>query len=76
MEELSARLIGTLVGMRAEIVALRLQQVRRQGGAAIAVEIRQGGTEGLGWNAAIDGEALPPVAAEGTGPGPRRRPFP
>src|ERR1035438_4934554 len=38
VEELAARLVDALVGVRAEVVALRLQQVRRQPRAAIAVE--------------------------------------
>src|SRR5581483_6736235 len=45
VEELAARLIGALVGMGAEIVALRLEQVGRKAGGAVAVVIGQGGAE-------------------------------
>src|ERR1035437_8425929 len=41
VKELAARLVHALVGVRAEVIALRLQQVRRQPRAAIAVEERQ-----------------------------------
>src|ERR1035437_8702714 len=41
VEEFAARLVHALVGVRAEVIALRLQQVRRQPRAAIAVEERQ-----------------------------------
>jgi hypothetical protein len=41
--------------MRAEIVPLRLQQVRRQPPAAVAVEKRQRRVECRHWNAQLDG---------------------
>src|SRR5690348_1318721 len=41
MEELAARLVHPLVRMRAEIIALRLQQIRRQHGVAILIVKRQ-----------------------------------
>src|SRR5258708_5323983 len=43
VEELAARLVHTLVGVRAEVIALRLQQVRRQPLAAVAVKERDRG---------------------------------
>src|SRR5262245_43785853 len=41
MEELPARLIDSLVGVCAEVVALRLKQIRGKPCRAVAVEIRQ-----------------------------------
>jgi hypothetical protein len=42
VEELASRLINSLISVRAKEIALRLQQIRWQVGAAIAVEISQG----------------------------------
>src|SRR5688572_17815876 len=39
VEELAARLVEALVGVRAEVVALRLQQVRREPAAAVPVVV-------------------------------------
>src|ERR1035438_4146178 len=39
MEEFAARLVDALVGVGAEVIALRLQQVRRQPRAAIAATV-------------------------------------
>src|ERR1035441_2589063 len=41
MEEFAARLVDALVGVGPEVIALRLQQIRRQPRAAIAVKERQ-----------------------------------
>ncbi len=49
MKELSPRLVDTLVGVRTEEVALRLQQVRRQASGAIAVVEGKRGGESRGW---------------------------
>src|SRR5260370_2746089 len=43
VEELAARLVHALVGVRAEVIALRLQQVRRQPLASVAVKERDRG---------------------------------
>ena len=43
MKELAARPVHALVGMRAEIIALRLQQIGRQFFRAIAVIVGQRG---------------------------------
>ena len=45
MEKLAARLIQALIGMRAEVIALRLQQVCRQPFAAVAVIVAQSGSK-------------------------------
>lgn len=47
--------ISTLVGMRAKIVALRLNQVRRQNGSAIAVIVRHCSGEGWYWYTVLNG---------------------
>ena len=44
VEELAARLVEPLVGVRPEVVALGLQQVRRQPAGAVAVVVRQAPT--------------------------------
>ena len=41
MEKIAARTVDPLVRMRAEIIALRLDQVRRKSGTAVPVVIRQ-----------------------------------
>src|SRR6186997_1367428 len=46
VEELAARFVHALVGVRAEIVALRLKQVRGQVRRAVAIEESEGGAEG------------------------------
>ena len=49
MEELAARLVDPLVGVRAEIIALGLEQVRRQARAAILiVKAERGANAGTG----------------------------
>src|SRR4051812_46082590 len=45
VEELSARLVQTLVGVRAKVVALGLEQVGGQTGRAVTVVVRKGGAE-------------------------------
>src|SRR5262249_61400173 len=42
VEELAARLVGPLVGVGAEVVALGLQEIRGQAAGAVAVEVGQG----------------------------------
>ena len=58
----NAGLIGAIVGMGAEIIALGLQQIRRQVGRAVAVEIGQGRGERRRGNAQLDGrfDHVPP----------------
>jgi hypothetical protein len=51
----NSRLVDALIGMRAEEVALRLQQIRRQTRGTIAVEVRQGSAEGRRGHAVING---------------------
>jgi len=51
----NSRLVDALVGMRAEEIALRLQQIRRQTRGTIAVEVRQGSAEGRRGHAVING---------------------
>ena len=46
MAELAARLVDTLVGVRSEVIALRLQQIRGQPLCAIAIEKCQRRGEG------------------------------
>jgi len=41
MEKLAARLVGAFIGVRAQIVALRLQQISGQARGAIAVKERE-----------------------------------
>ncbi len=55
MEELAAGLIDALVGVGAEVIALRLEQVGRQAFAAVAVVEGQGGGERGNGNAGFDG---------------------
>ena len=55
VEELAARLVDALVGVRAEEVALRLQQIRGQPRGAVAVVEGQRGGEGRRGNAELDG---------------------
>ena len=45
MEELAARLVHALVGVRAEVVALGLEQVRGQDGGAVLIEEGERGAE-------------------------------
>src|SRR4051794_39950681 len=54
VEEFATGLVDALIGMRAEVVALRLQQVRRQPSGSIAIEERQGGCERRRGNAHFD----------------------
>ena len=61
MEELAARLVQALVPMGAEIIALGLEQIGRQTGAAIAVVIGQGGREGGRGNAQPNGRGSRPM---------------
>src|SRR5207248_8613261 len=51
----NSRLVDALIGMRAEEVALRLQQIRRQTRGTIAVEVGQGSAEGRRGHAVING---------------------
>src|SRR5262245_20278612 len=46
VEELAAGFVHAFVGVRAEIIALRLEEIGRQDGGAILVVERQGGAEG------------------------------
>ncbi len=58
-----ARPVHALIGVRAEIIPLGLQQVRRQSAAAIAVVIGQRGGKGRRGDAEMDrrGNDVPPV---------------
>src|ERR1035437_6635976 len=51
VKEFAARLVHALVSVRAEIIALRLEQVCRQNGAAVLVVERESGAEGGNGNA-------------------------
>lgn len=42
VEEFTAWFVGALVGVRAEVVALGLQQVSGQASSAVAVEVGEG----------------------------------
>src|SRR5262245_60946484 len=53
VEKLAARLIDALVGVRAEIVALRLQQIGGQPLAAIAIEVAERGAQTRRGNPAL-----------------------
>ncbi len=66
MEELAARFVGALVGVCAEEVALGLQQVGRQDGAAIAVVVAERCAESRNRDAVDRGECydLTPVLLE------------
>ena len=55
VEKLAARLVNALVGVRAKIIALRLQQIRWQVRTAVAVEKGQRGAERRNRDAAFDG---------------------
>ena len=55
VEELAARLVHALVGVRAEIIALGLEQIGRQPRAAVAVVKVQRGGEGRGRDALARG---------------------
>ena len=55
VEELAARLVDALVGVRAEVVALRLQQIGGQPCGAVAVKEGQSGGEGRGGHAQLNG---------------------
>ena len=55
MEELAARFVGTLVSVRAEVVALCLQQVCRQTLGSVAVKEGNGGSHAGHGDAAFDG---------------------
>jgi len=57
VEELAARLVHTLVGVGAEVIALRLQQVGGQPRAAVAIVERQRGGERRDGNAASTARA-------------------
>ena len=54
MEELAARFVGTLVSVRAEVVALRLQQVGWQTLGSVAVKEGNGGSHARHRNTALD----------------------
>ena len=54
MEKLTARRVQPLVGVRAEIIALRLQQIRRQAVGGVAVEVTQRRSHGRSRNAVRD----------------------
>src|SRR5215471_8010240 len=62
MEKLAARPVHALVGVSAEEVALRLQQVRGQTLGAVAVEERERRREGGRRHAVLDGldDGAPP----------------
>ena len=55
MEEFAARFVGTLVGVRAEVVALGLQQVGGQAFGGVAVEEGNRGSHAGHRDAAFDG---------------------
>src|ERR1051325_9847041 len=55
VKKFAARLVHPFIGVRAEVVALRLQQVGRQTRAAIAVVKRQRRREGRRRHAALNG---------------------
>src|SRR5664279_297834 len=55
MRELAARLIDALVGVRAKVIALRLQQVRGQARGPVTVEERQRRAESRRRHAELDG---------------------
>ena len=55
MEEFAARFIGALVGVRAEVVALGLQQVGGQAFGGVAVEEGNRGSHAGHGDAAFDG---------------------
>src|SRR5882724_11813275 len=55
VEKFAARFVHPFVGVRAKIITLRLQQVRRQNGAAILIVKREGGAEGGNRNAFFRG---------------------
>ena len=63
VEELAARLVGPLVRVGAEVVALRLDQVRRQRRAAVAVEEGERRRVGRHRDARIDGRRDDPPPA-------------
>ena len=54
MEELAARFVDALIGVRAKEIALRLQQVRRQPLGAVSVVERKRGREGRSRHAELD----------------------
>jgi hypothetical protein len=56
VEELAAGLVGALVGVRAEVVALGLEQVGRQAGRAVAVVVGRARAERRRGHAALGGE--------------------
>ena len=56
VEELAAGCVGAFVSMRAEEVALALEEVGRQARGAVAVVVGQGGHEGGGGHAVGGGE--------------------
>src|SRR5262249_36105094 len=62
MEKLAARPVHALVGVSAEEVALRLQQIRRQTLGAVSVEERERRREGGRRHAVLDGldDGAPP----------------
>src|SRR5262245_8612146 len=53
MEEVAARLIRALVGVRAEVISLGLQQVRREARRAITVVLRASAHERRGADAVL-----------------------
>ena len=55
VEEFSGRLIDAFVGMRAEVIALRLEEVGRQPLGAVTVVVAQGGAKGGHGDAVFDG---------------------
>lgn len=54
VEKLTARRVRRFVGVRAEIIALRLQQIRRQAVGGVAVEVTQRRSHGRSRNAVRD----------------------
>jgi hypothetical protein len=44
-------LVYTLIGMSAKIITLGLDQISRQPGAAVTIEISQGGHQAWSWEA-------------------------
>lgn len=53
VEELSPRFVHPFIRVRAEVIALGLQQIGRQTGVAVAVEVGQGRARGRHWDAEL-----------------------
>jgi hypothetical protein len=51
MEHLAFGLVGALVGVGTEEVALSLEEVRREAGSAVAVVVAEVGAERRDWDA-------------------------